>query len=180
MISAIFSNAIALCALTTIAFCCQAWAQSEMLADVSISRHIPSRGLLTAVGDYVQYDITLTNSSQSELADQSLWVRLESEGGRTNSQASFSIPALAPGSQVVIHVGPFKILEAGGHFLFLGINRQGSPDAADDVLTNLSPGRPADSFDVYSAALATTVPIGVGIASAGAIILTFFFFRRKR
>lgn len=158
----------------------QAQAQSEMSADISISRHVQSQGLLPAVGDYVRYEISVTNSGQSAIAGQSLWVRLESEGGRTNSTASFSISSLEPGSKTVIHAGPFKTLEAGEHHLFVGINEDDDPSQEDDVLTNLAAGRPADSFGVYSQALATTIPVGIGIASAGAIILTVVFSRRKR
>jgi len=170
----------ALCAILALAAAGTAWAQGTMSVDISVSRSVQSQGLLAAAGDYVRYEITVTNSGRSEIADQSLWVRLASEGGRTNSQASFSVPDLEPGQSAQIHAGPFKTLEAGQHFLYLGINSHGSPDAPDGVSTNLPAGAPADSFLVYSPALATALPVGAGLAAAGAVIISVIFFRRKR
>lgn len=174
-----FSDMAALCAVAVVA-AGTAWAQGEASADISVSRHIQSQGLLPSAGDYVQYEVTVTNSGQSAISGQSLWVKLVSEGGRTNSQASFSIQSLEPGQSAQIHAGPFKTLEDGGHFFYIGINSQGSPEEPDSVTTNLAPGAPADSFAVYSPAFATTLPIGAGLAAAGAAIISIIFFRRKR
>jgi hypothetical protein len=174
------SEILALCAVAATAVSSAAWAQGEMSADISVSRHVQSQGLLPATGDYVQYDITITNSGQSAISDQSLWVKLESQGGRTSSQASFSIPALEPGQGAQIHAGPFKTLEDGEHYFYAGINSQGDPEEPDSVSTNLASGAPVDSFAVYSPAFATTLPIGAGLAAAGAAIISIFFFRRKK
>ena len=173
-------SSVALCAISTFMVVCAAWAQGELSADISVSRNIQSRGLIVATGDYVQYEITVTNSGQSEINGQSLWVRLETEGGKTSSQASFSIPRLALGQSAQIHAGPFKTHEAGEHSLYLGINSQGSPEKPDSVSTNLAPGAPVDSFIVYSPALATSLPIGAGLAAAGAAIISIIFFRRRK
>jgi len=175
-----FSDIAVLCAFAAVIASSAAWAQSEMSADISVSRHVQSQGLLASTGDYVRYEVTVTNSGQSVTSGQSLWVKLESEGGRTNSQASFSIQSLEPGQSTQIHVGPFKTLEAGEHRLYAGINDQGDPEEPDDVMTNLVPGVPADSFAVYSPALATALPVGAGLAAAGAAIISIIFFRRKR
>lgn len=174
------SKAAALCIAAAVMAAGTAWAQEGLSADVLVSRHVQLQGLLPATGDYVRYDVTVTNSGQSAITGESLWVKLESEGGRTDSQASFSIPDLSPGQSAQIHAGPFKTLEAGEHSLYLGINTLGSPDQADDVPINLASGAPADSFTIYSPALATALPIGAGLAAAGAALLSIFFFRRKR
>lgn len=171
---------VALCAVAAVIAAYPAWAQEEMSAAVSVVRHIQSQGLFPAAGDYVQYDITITNSGQPEIAGQSLWVRLESEGGRTDSQASFSIPALSPGQSVQIHAGPFKTHESGQHSLYLGINDLGSPEQDDEVVLSMPTGVPADSFDVYPPAFALALPVGAGLAAAGTAILVVFLFRRKR
>lgn len=124
--------------------------------------------------------MTVTNSGQSAISGQSLWVKLESEGGGTKLQAIFSVPSLEPGQSAQIHVGPFKTLEAGEHFFYVGINSQGKPGESDSIATNLAPEEPADSLTVYSPAFATTLPIGAGLAAAGAAIISAIFFRRKR
>lgn len=173
-------DVVVLCAVAAVISAGPAWAQEEMSAVVSVERHVQSQGLFPAAGDYVQYDVTVTNSGQSEIAGQSLWVRLESEGGRTDSQASFSIPALAPGQSVQIYAGPFKTHEAGRHSLYLGINGLGSPEQDNEVALSVPLSVPADSFAVYSPAFAVALPVGAGLAAAGAAILVVFLFRRKR
>lgn len=170
---------LALLAVASILIAESARAQEAMSIDISVSRQIQSQGVLPAVGDYVQYDVTVTNSGQSTITDQSMWVRLASDEGGTRSQAAFSLKDLVPGQSIQIHAGPFKTIKAGEHSFSIGINTTGSPDRADDVMTNLRSGTPADSFIVYSPALATALPVGAGLAAAGAIILSLILSRRR-
>jgi hypothetical protein len=154
-----------------------AWAQQDMQAELSLERTVQSAGLLPAAGEYVRYDLVITNSGGSEIAGQKLWVDFAPAQGEGTS-AVFTVPAVPPGKSVQLHLGPFKMHEAGEHFLALGMNAQGDPNAPDEV--SLDTGRPADSVTAYSPALAATLPVGIGVAAAGAGLVGWSFARRKK
>ena len=154
-----------------------AWAQQDMQAELSLERTVQSAGLLPAAGEYVRYDLVIANSGGSEIAGQKLWVDFSPARGEGTS-AVFTVPALPPGKSVQLYLGPFKMHEAGEHFLTLGMNAQGDPGAPDEV--SLGIAGPADSVTAYSPALAATLPVGIGVAAVGAGLVGWSFARRKR
>lgn len=154
-----------------------AWAQEDMQAELSISRTIQSQGLLPAAGDYVRYDVTITNTGSSAIEGQRLWADFAPAQG-AGSSASFAVPAISPGSNVQLHLGPFKMHVAGEHMLRLGVNGQGDPGTPDEVTLNTA--GPADSITAYSPAVSATLPVGMGLIAAGAGFVAWHFARRRR
>lgn len=157
-------------------FVLAASAQQEMQATVSIERTVQYQGLLPAAGDYVRYDITITNTGSLPIEGQKLWVDL-APAGEQGDAAVFSVPQIEPGKSVQIHAGPFKMHAAGEHLLSLGINRQGDRGLPDDLTLDIT--GEADSVTAYSPAVAATLPVGMGLIFAGAGFIAWHFARRK-
>lgn len=154
-----------------------AWAQQDMQAGLSLERTVQSAGLLPAAGEYVRYDLVITNTGGSEIVGQKLWVDFAPAQGEGTS-AVFTVPAVPPGKSVQLHLGPFKMHEAREHFLTLGMNAQGDPNAPDEVSLDIA--SPADSVTAYSPVLAATLPVGIGVAAVGAGLVGWSFARRKK
>jgi hypothetical protein len=126
-----------------------AWAQQE----VSVSRQAP---LIIEAGGYVAYDVTVTNAGDAATPEGVVAARFASAGGKSDSHAKFAVPPLLPGHSKQLHVGPFKVAEAGAHFLHL-----------DD-------GKPADSFVAYGRGTGYSILAGVALVGAGAALLLVF------
>lgn len=142
-------------------------------AELSLERHVQSKGLFPAAGDYVRYDVTVKNIGSSSIEERSLWanfVPVQNGGGgdvEEGSSARFEVPSLAPGASAQLHLGPFKLHGAGEHVLYVGINREGDAKSPDDVALNTRPGVPVDSVSALDPAAAAALPAGMGIAAAG-------------
>lgn len=113
---------------------------------------------LAESGGYVSYGLTVRNDGSSEFGEgHELQVRLSSEGGRSDSQASFSVGSMGPGEERLIHAGPFKIAEVGPHSFHA---RLAGPVAAKN-------GAYVDSFVAYGAGTGTALAAGAAAAAAG-------------
>lgn len=154
-----------------------AWAQQEMQAEVALERTVQYSGLLPAEGDYVRYEITVTNIGSLPIEGQKLWVDL-APAGEQGAGAAFSVPQIAPGTSVQIHAGPFKMHSAGEHLLAIGMNSQGDRGLPDDVALNIT-GQ-VDPITAYSPSVAATLPVGTGLVLAGAGFIAWHFARRNR
>lgn len=130
-----------------------AWAQQE----VSVSRQGP---LIIEAGGYVSYDVTVTNAGDAATPKGVVAAHLTSAGGKSDSRAEFAVPPLLPGHSKQLHAGPFKIAEAGEHFLHLD-------------------GRPADSFVAYGRGTGYSILAGVALVGAGAALLLVRYMRRR-
>lgn len=134
-----------------------AWAQHE----ISVSRQSPA---IIEAGDYVSYEASVANTADAS-AEVSLQVHfLSVAGGKSDSRAEFTVPGLAPGQTTELHLGPFKVAEAGEHFLYLG---------ADKVEL-------ADSFVAYSDGTGNVVMASAVIACAGGALVTLYLKSRTR
>lgn len=155
------------------------WGQGshDLSAELEISRSVQSNELVPVVGEYVRYDATMKNTGALAIHDQILWVHFVSDNGKTDSKTTFSIPTLAPGASTELHLGPFKMLESGNHCLVVGVNREGKIGTPNQVSLNYSTAQCADSFFVYMPMVAIFLPVGIGVAAAGAI---FIVWRLKR
>lgn len=110
---------------------------------------------------------------------ESLWVSFRSAFAGDDSDATFKIPTLAPGQSKELSLGPFKMVGSDEHGLYIGIHRTGQPGKPGDVALNYPPGSPADSFAVYSPAVAIAIPAGAAVAAAGAAILALYMKKRR-
>jgi hypothetical protein len=131
-----------------------AWAQQE----VSVSRQAPA--MIIEAGGYVSYDVTVTNAGDAARPEGVVEARFASAGGKSDSHAEFRVPALLPGHSKQLHVGPFKVAEAGEHFLHLD-------------------GKPADSFVAYGRGTGYSILAGLALAGAGAALLVVRYIRRR-
>lgn len=157
-----------------------AWANAgqDASAEFFILRQVQSSGIVPVVGEYVGYEVTLKNNGSSPIENQFLWVHFFSANGKSDSQAAFSIHSLTLGESRQFHIGPFKMLESGKHCLNIGVNRDGEVGAPNQVSLNYLPNQCVDSLTVYHPWFATFLPAGIGIASAGALFLVWYFKRR--
>jgi hypothetical protein len=131
-----------------------AWAQQE----ISVSRQSPA---IIEAGDYVSYEATVTNAG-APASEGALQVHFVSAGGKSDSRAEFTIPSLAPGQTKQLHLGPFKVVEAGEHFLYLG---------TENV-------EPADSFVAYGAGTGNAAVAGAAVAGAGGALVAWYLKKR--
>lgn len=152
-------------------------AQQELQAQVSIARTVQYQGLLPVVGNYVRYEITITNTGSLPITGQKMWADF-SPAGEQEAGAVFAVPEIPPGKSTQMHVGPFKMHAAGEHVLALGMNGQGDRNLPDDVALNIT-GQ-VDAVTAYSPTVAETLPVGMGLAFAGAGFIAWHFARRKR
>ena len=134
-----------------------AWAQQE----ISVLRQSPA---IIEAGDYVSYEATVANASASA-EEETLQVRFVSAGGESDSRAEFTIPSLAPGQTKQLHVGPFKVAEAGEHFLYLGTE-------------SAEPAELADSFIAYSDGAGNVAVAGAAMAGAGGALVVWYLKKR--
>lgn len=113
---------------------------------------------LAESGGYVSYELTVSNDGGSEIGEgHELLVRLSSEGGRSYSQASFSVGSMEPGEERLFHTGPFKIAEGGPHSFHAHL-------AGPSVAKN---GAYVDSFVAYGAGTGAALAAGAAVAAAG-------------
>ena len=131
-----------------------AWAQQE----ISVLRQSPA---IIEVGDYVSYEATVANAGASA-EGETLQVRFVSAGGESDSRAEFTIPSLAPGQTKQLHLGPFKVAEAGEHFLYLGTES----------------AEPTDSFIAYSDGAGNVAVAGAAVAGAGGALVVWYLKKR--
>jgi uncharacterized membrane protein YhaH (DUF805 family) len=132
----------------------EAFAQQPSAVSITAVRQFAVSPLLPESGGYVSYELVIRNDGNSEIGGgggHELRVRLSSEGGRSESQAAFSISSLGPGEAKLFHVGPFKIAESGLHSFHASLE---GPSATEGIYE--------DSFVAYDA--------GTGIASAAVVI----------
>lgn len=133
-----------------------AWAQQE----VSVLRQSPNAIMIIEAGGYVSYEAIVTNTGDAVADESVLYTRFVSAGGRSYSQAEFTVPSLSAGQSKHLHLGPFKVMQAGEHFLFLG--------KADNSMN------PADSFIAYGSGTGNAILVGTAIASAGGALLAWY------
>ena len=131
-----------------------AWAQQE----ISVSRQSPA---IIEAGDYVSYEANVTNAGAATW-EGTLKVHFMSAGGKSDSRAEFAIPSLTPGQTKQLHLGPFKVTEAGEHFLYLG---------TENV-------EPADSFVAYGNGTGNAAVAGAAIAGAGVALVAWYLKKR--
>jgi hypothetical protein len=134
-------------------------------ADLEIVSKRYSSGYLPAVGSYVEYEVKLTNEGSLVLENQSLRVSLISDGNRTHSEATYSVPLLGPGDSKILHLGPFKMEEEGEHRLLAELD-----GAALGV----------DSFVVYRPEVFQAALVAIPLIAAGAGIVGFSLYRKRR
>ena len=141
--------------------------------ELSFEKHYSSTGILPRVNDYVSYDFTITNISNEPMENQSLWVTFVSENNVTSVHTRFYLPTIQPNEQALLHLGPFKMREAGQNNLYLGINREGDPSLANDLSLNVIPEMPVDSITVYDQTAVNMVIFGSLSAVSGIIVIVF-------
>lgn len=127
-----------------------------------MSRQSPA--IIIEAGDYVSYEATVTNAGGAAPGEGTLQAHFVSAGGKSDSQAEFAVPPLAPGQSKHLHLGPFKVAQAGDHFLYLGT------DGAEL----------ADSFVAYGDGTGNAAVAGVAIASAGGALVAWYLRNRTR
>jgi hypothetical protein len=156
--------------------------QSSPSAEIKFLKSYSGSETGPTINKYIQYDVSIKNTSNIPITNQSLWVSFTSEGGKTDVYTSFHVQNLLSGDSKLLHVGPFKMRESGQHSLYLGMNRDGNSSLQNDVSLNYEPNVPVDRFQVSET---TTVPwiipgaffsIIVGVA----ILASFVYYRKKR
>jgi hypothetical protein len=152
-------------------------ANAQLSTEVELTKTFS--GLLPVEGEYVSYDITLTNTGNASIENRSMWTLFVSEGGKTHSAASFAISSLEPDEKKMLHLGPFKMSE-GQHSLFLGINRQGNSSISNDLSISYGPDKPADSFYVFDPLQLDLMIAGVAATAIGAGLLASIYIYKKR
>jgi hypothetical protein len=154
-------------------------------ASLSVKRHIQSKGPFPVAGDYVFYDIQIKNVGLSAVASRSLWVNFVPVHSNmvlttAGTSSKFEVPSLAPGASVQLHLGPFKLHTAGEYALYVGIvNSSGNEKGSNDIEINIDPQVPVDSVIALEPAVAGMIPVGMGVALAGVILLTWMLYLRK-
>jgi hypothetical protein len=155
------------------------------VVELSFTKRYSSLGILPRVNDYVSYDFTIKNISSEPLQNQSLWVTFVSESNVTSVHTKFHLPLVQPNAQTLLHLGPFKMREAGQNSLYLGINRDGDSSLANDVSLNLNLEMPVDSVTVYDQAAINVVIFGSLSVVSGIVVIIVIMvllplYRRKK
>jgi hypothetical protein len=153
--------------------------QHSFVAELTIAKKYPSSGYFPLVKEYVQYNVTIKNTGDIPIENQSLWAYFVSDDGKSSSSGKFSIGKLGAGESKTLYLGPFKMLSSSQHYLYLGINSKGDSDAPNEVAINYSPKKAADSFYVYSEELMRVLPITIGSLLTGAIALGIWTIKRR-
>ncbi len=149
-------------------------------ADLTWSKQYVSSGTMPLVNEYVRYDVTITNNAGVPIENKVLWVSFVSAGSKTQVHTAFAIPALEAGSSTMLNLGPFKMREAGEHYLFIGINGDGIPTLPNEVTLNYEPSDPVDRFMVYEPTGMSVIPIAVSIAAGGAALSALHFSKKRK
>lgn len=152
-------------------------------ANITLSRQYSSHGIEPMVNEYVSYDLSIQNTSDNPLENQSLWVAFVSKGGVTSVQTAYSVPRISPGETAILHLGPFKMRESGEHELHLGMNRLANPSLQNDVLLDHDPTVPADRFEVKEAVTAQGLILTALFSSLGAVTIftsVAYFMNKKK
>jgi hypothetical protein len=126
-----------------------------------------SSGYLPVVEGYVEYEARLTNGGGAALENQSLRVSLVSDGNRTHSSAAYSVPLVGPGENKILHLGPFKMEEDGGHRLLA-------------ELDGAALGYKPDAFVVYRPEAVQAALVAIPLIAAGAGIVGFSMYRKRK
>jgi hypothetical protein len=98
-----------------------------------------------------------------------------SHNNKTHSFASYSIPLLESDESVILHLGPFKILDGGEHRLLLGMNSEGSSSRENEMMLGYQP----DLFVVYPQNTIVAILIAVPLIVTGASIAGYSWHKRK-
>lgn len=150
-------------------------------AEMILSKHYSGTEVTPMINEYVEYDLSIKNTSDVPIENESLWISFTSTGGRTNVSTSFSVQNLSPGDSKVLHLGPFKLREAGEHSLFMGMNTQAKSSLPNEISISHEPDRPFDTFTVYEPVpIQVTVAGIVSIVLGIGIILGIFYFKKKK
>jgi hypothetical protein len=159
----------------------QVFALYDLTAEVTWSKQY-SANFPPTVNDYVSYEFTLENTGRLPIQDQFMWVDFVSDSGKTGVHTSFAIPDMGSGESSKLHIGPFKLREAGEHRLFIGANKQGDSALLNEVGLNYSLGQPVDVITVY-AQTSNTIWLLIGIslaAGTGAGVSVLYHLRRNQ
>ncbi|HEX2015043.1 MAG TPA: hypothetical protein VLA68_07430 [Nitrososphaera sp.] len=155
--------------------------ESVSVAEITWSKKYPSSGFAPVVNEYVQYDVTVLNTGDTPIENQSLWVSFVSRGGETRVNTAFSVPLIDSGERTMLHLGPFKMRGTGDHSLFLGMNGQADSSLPNEVGIGHDPMIPVDTFTVYDPTLIQLIPIATSSAAAGiAILVGLVYFQRRK
>ncbi|MGI0024119.1 MAG: hypothetical protein ACREA4_03110 [Nitrososphaera sp.] len=153
---------------------------SSGAADLTWSKQYSSSGTIPLVNEYVRYDITITNSADTPIKNQALWVSFASGGGETRVHTALAVPTLEAGSSTAVHLGPFKMREAGEHHLFMGMNSDGDPTLPNEIMLNYEPTEPVDKFIVYEPTHTQIIPVAVSVVAGGAVLSALHFIKRRK
>jgi hypothetical protein len=153
---------------------------SEERAEITVSRSFPSSGLLPASHEYVRYNVVVKNTGSKPITNQSLWVSFVSFGGKTHTSAAYAIPSTKPNEEQTLHLGPFKMHEAGMHSLYLGINSKSNSTLENELDIGKKPGDVFDSFVVYDPITLQVIVIALVVILIGIGILAFAVLSRRK
>ncbi len=149
--------------------------------EITLSRLHSGSETLPTVNDYVQYDVSIKNTSDIPVTNQSLWVSFTSSGGKTSVSTAFSVQNLLSGESKSLHLGPFKLREAGEHRLNMGMNSQGNSSLPNEISSNYGLNDPVDRFTVFETTNQLLVPIiGSSIIAAAAVLIGISLYRNKK
>lgn len=151
-------------------------------AEITLSKRYSGSEIVSVLNEYIQYDVSIKNTSNVPITNQSLWVSFSSSGGKTDVYTSFHVENLFSGDSRLLHLGPFKMRESGEHSLFLGMNRDGNSSLQNDVSLNYEPTVPVDRFHVSeSTAFQWIIPAGfLSIVGGAAILASLIYYRKKK
>lgn len=149
-------------------------------ADLAWSKQYVSSGTMPLVNEYVRYYVTITNRAGLPIENQVLWVSFVSAGSKTQVYTTFAIPTLEAGSSTTLNLGPFKMREAGEHYLFMGIKGDGNPALPNEIMLNYERSDPVDKFMVYEPTESQVIPIAVSIAASGAAVTALHFSKKRK
>jgi len=148
--------------------------------DLNWSKQHVSSGTMPLVNEYVRYDVTITNRASVPIENQVLWVSFVSAGGKTQVHTAFAVPTVEAGSSTTLNLGPFKMREAGEHYLFMGINSYGNLAFPNEVALNYQPSDPVDKFMVYKPTEMQAIPVAMSIAAGGAALGALHFSKKRK
>jgi hypothetical protein len=139
--------------------------QAEVTLDMISKRYYS--GYLPVSESYVEYEVRLTNEGDLALKNGVLSVSLVSEGNRTRSSATYSVPLLSPGEQKSMLLGPFKMEEEGRYSLLAQMK---------GVTFNYY----HDSFIVYRQEAVQAALVAVLLILAGCGLVGFSQYRKSK
>lgn len=159
--------------LTIVVLVLVAWAQQE----VTVSRQSPA--IIIEAGHYVSYEATVTNLGDASTGEGKLQAHFVSAaGGKSDSQAEFAVPPLAPGQSKQLHLGPFKVVQAGEHLLYVGMDNDDDDDG--DGSSGGGADELADSFVAYADGTGNAAVAGAAIAGAGGVLVAWYLKKKAK